>query len=712
MSDDIPIVIPAFLVSTGIVFYTGIQAIVVGSLGRRVPLYLTFAAVCLCAAGFLGTTTLYYTAASVATAAAALRWQGAFILLLLPAFFVYVGLYTGQARIKPWLAALALVCAGLLILNFTSPYGLRFSTLEATAPLSLPWGEQLANYSGTFSPWNGFMRVLVFVIFGWAIWRTAILFQRGQRRRATFFAAYLVLQFAATIWGALIDMGLVHSFYVTGFAFLGLVLLMSVCMGIDLRDQTANLEMLTAKLRMEIDERRKAETQIRWMANRDDLTGLANRASLHQHLTEVLDQATRSEQYNAMLLIDLDHFKTINDALGHNVGDEALREVARRLTNTVADYASLDIFLVRLGGDEFVIVISGISRDKEEATTVSRELAERVIENMLRPLVVGERILNVGASIGVALFAGEGTTESDILRHADMALYRAKNSGRNTIQFYEPPMQAAADERHALEKGIRAALDNGELELHFQPQVDGMGRMIGAETLLRWHHSERGDIPPATFIPVAEETGLIHSIGAWALNQACERLRAWLRAGIPFTGHLSINVSQWQLVRPDYVQQLSDVLAKCDMEPGRLILEVTESSLLYSPEETIEKLGALRAMGLKIALDDFGTGYSSLAHLKDLPLDLIKIDKAFVNELTRASEHPLVESIIAIGRNMKLNIIAEGVETEIQRYILVQMGCNGFQGHLIRQPLPEKDFVAWMTENHAASNAPVLQQRQ
>lgn len=704
MSSDTHIIIPALLISAGITLYTGIQTIIVGSVGRRVPLYLAFAAACFCAALYLFTTYLYYTAASMSAGAAALQWQTAAAIIFFPTLFVFIALYTGQERYKPWLSLLAAVCAGLIVINFTSPYSLRFASLEAVAPLTLPWGEQLTNFSGTFSIWNGIIRILAMAIFAWALWRTITLFKRGERRGAIFLATYLLLQATTTIWGWLIDLSLIQSLYTSGFAFLGLVLLMSICMGLDLRTHNTALEIATLKLHTEIDERQKAESQIRLMASRDDLTGLANRISLHQHLSGALSQAAVSTEHHVMLMIDLDHFKTINEALGHDVGDEVLREVARRLKQIAAEHS----FVARLGGDEFVMVIPIRARDRQEASTMAHQLAGRVTENLSRTLYVGERIFNVGVSIGAVLFPDDGITESDILRRADMALHRAKNRGRNTIQFYEPQMQAAADKQHALEKGIRAAVDNGELELYFQPQVDAAGKLIGAEALLRWHHPELGDIPPTTFIPVAEETGLIHSIGGWVLLKACDRLKAWLQNKIAFTGQLSINVSQWQLVRPDYVEQLGNALNQCSTNPNRLTLEITESSLLYSPEETIEKLKALRAQGLEIALDDFGTGYSSLAHLKNLPLDLLKIDKTFVSELTKSSDHPLAESIVAIGRNMGLNIIAEGVESEMQREILIKIGCNGFQGNLICPPLPEGDFLSWISQQSASPNSPVL----
>jgi len=314
---------------------------------------------------------------------------------------------------------------------------------------------------------------------------------------------------------------------------------------------------------------------------------------------------------------------------------------------------------------------------------------------------VGERILNVGASIGVVLFPGQhGESELDVLRHAEIALYHAKSMGRGNVQFFLPSLQAMAETRLRLEEGLRRAIANEELALHFQPQIDAAGQMVGAEALVRWNHPERGQVPPDEFVPVAEASGLIHPLGTWVLERACERFAAWLREGAPFIGHLSINVSPWQFAREDFVQQVTRVLEKFQLPPGRLMLEVTESVLLYDREGTIHKLHALRALGIGVALDDFGTGYSSLAYLKDLPLDILKIDQAFVHELDGASDHPLVETIVAIGRHMRLGVIAEGVETKLQRDILVRLGCESFQGYLFAKPLAEADFLKWLGARH------------
>ncbi len=447
------------------------------------------------------------------------------------------------------------------------------------------------------------------------------------------------------------------------------------------------LEIFAARAGAEL-QRLRAEAHIRRIAYQDYLTGLASRARLHERLSETLRRARLASAGGALLLIDLDHFKTINDALGHDVGDEVLRAVARRLTEAVADRA----FVACFGGDEFVALMdTGIPHTPETEKAV-RQLAQKILDKLSSPIFVGERAFTIGASIGVALFPENGETELDVVRHADMALYRAKSLGRGIIQPYLPSLQAVATNRLRIEEGLRRAIANDELELYYQPLVDAAGRMIGAEALLRWHHPDLGDIPPVSFIPVAEETGLIHAIGSWVFEQACAQLTAWSRSGAPFTGHLSINVCPWQFARPDFVGQVGRTLHDHQIDPRCLMLELTESALLYDLDEAVGKLKALRAPGLRVALDDFGTGYSSLAYLRDLPLDLIKIDQTFISELTETSEHPLVESMIAIGRHMKLRVIAEGVETSAQRDILARMGCDGFQGFLFCRPLPHQEF--------------------
>lgn len=477
---------------------------------------------------------------------------------------------------------------------------------------------------------------------------------------------------------------------------IGLIVVLDTRPMADIREVQPILEIFAARASAEI-QRIRAEAHIRHMAYQDYLTGLANRALLHERLTEMLERGRLSSRFGAMLLIDLDHFKTINDALSHDVGDEVLRAVARRLAEAVGDHS----LLARLGGDEFVALIPPDFENREDAARKARNVAEHVLRELSSPLAMGERILNVGASIGAVLLPDHHEeSELDILRHAEIALYHAKSLGRGNVQFFLPSLQAMAETRLRLEEGLRRAIANQELALYFQPQLDVAGRMFGAEVLLRWNHPERGAVSPAEFVPVAEESGLIHPIGTWVLEQACDKFAAWLRQGMPFSGHLSINVSPWQFAREDFVRQVTRVLEGCRLPAERLMLELTESALLYDLAETIQKLHALRALGLSVALDDFGTGYSSLAYLKDLPLDVLKIDKAFVHELDGATDHPLVETMIAIGRHMRLGVIAEGVETTMQRDILVKLGCENFQGYLYAKPLCEADFVQWLAHQH------------
>ncbi len=456
------------------------------------------------------------------------------------------------------------------------------------------------------------------------------------------------------------------------------------------------LEIFSARAGSEL-ERIHATKHIRQLAYSDFLTGLANRASLHEHLIDILNNINKPKSKGAMLLIDLDHFKIINDALSHDVGDDVLRLVGKRLR----EIAGPEAYLARIGGDEFVAVISYKEDQFNPIPNIRKSaytLANQIVSGLSKPLHLNDRIINIGASVGLVLFPEQGDNEQDIMRRADMALYRAKNMGRGNVQAFEPALQKTADERLLLERGLRHAIENNQLYLNYQPQTQASGQFIGAEALLRWHHPELGQVSPARFIPIAEETGLIHKISEWVLDNACRQIQAWNKNHTLSKGHMSINISAWQFSNAQFLDSLRSILKKYSIDSTKIILELTETALLLDIQETIDKLKVLRKAGFKIALDDFGTGYSSLAYLKDMEVDILKIDRIFVNELTKKTEHPLVETIVTMGQHMNLNIIAEGVETKEQLDILIKFGCKEFQGYYFSRPLTAKKLEAWTRE--------------
>jgi diguanylate cyclase (GGDEF)-like protein len=397
-----------------------------------------------------------------------------------------------------------------------------------------------------------------------------------------------------------------------------------------------------------------------------------------------------------MLLIDLDHFKTINDALSHDVGDHVLKLVGQRLQ----DISEGGTYLARIGGDEFVAIVnSKQGNTSREFENHVRDFAGKIVSELGQPFYLDKRILNIGASIGVVLCPQQGDNELDVMRRADMALYLAKNSGRGNVQFFEPALQEIADERLHIERWLRFAVEKNELKIHYQPQLNIRDEVVGAEALLRWSHPELGYLSPDRFISIAEEAGLIHSIGAWAFNEVCRQLKEWRQSKLPFDSYIAVNVSAWQFANPDFVSSVVESMTKHQIKPNQIVIELTESALLYDFQESIEKLDRLRKSGIRVALDDFGTGYSSLAYLKDMAMDILKIDKAFIHELTVNSDHPLVETIIAMGQHMDLDVVAEGVETNEQRAVLAGLGCETFQGYLFAEPMSDVGFAAWL-ENH------------
>jgi diguanylate cyclase (GGDEF)-like protein/PAS domain S-box-containing protein len=438
----------------------------------------------------------------------------------------------------------------------------------------------------------------------------------------------------------------------------------------------------------DVSNNKLAEEKIRNLALFDPLTGLPNRLLLAERLEQALVTGSRSLQRRALLFVDLDNFKTLNDSLGHHVGDLFLQESSRRITGCIrkGDTAA------RLGGDEFVVMLEGLSEVLELAVAQARMVGEKILTAIGQPYRLEDRDWRITSSIGITMFKEDNGGAAEILKQADLAMYQAKSQGRNTIRFFSPVLQAAVNARASLESELRSAIGAGQLELHYQPQGDH-GRFIGSEALVRWRHPERGLLPPATFIPLAEETGLILPLGDWVLKTACEQIAAWSRNEAAASLSVAVNISARQLRQPHFVKDVLAALNRAEANPRNLQLELTESMLLDDIDDTVAKIKELRNHGVRFSLDDFGTGYSSLSYLKRLPLDQLKIDRSFVHDiLTDCISAAIAQSVISLGRAINLPVIAEGVETEKQREFLLCLGCQLFQGYLFSRPLPLEEF--------------------
>ena len=437
--------------------------------------------------------------------------------------------------------------------------------------------------------------------------------------------------------------------------------------------------------------RKAAEDEIWRLAFYDPLTRLPNRRLLIDRLQHALAASPRSKRHGALLFIDLDNFKTINDTLGHDAGDLLLRQAAERLSSCVR----VGDTVARQGGDEFVIMLMDLSMAEEEAAVQTKIIGEKILAVLNRPYQFPGHLYHNTASIGATLFDGHIASADEVLRRADLAMYHAKAAGRTALRFFEPGMQAFVTLRAELETAIRQGLEHGQFVLYYQAQIDDAGCVSGAEVLLRWQHPLRGLVSPVEFIPVAEETGLILPLGRWVLATACAQLVAWSSRPATADLNLAVNVSARQFRQPDFVTQVVQLLDRTGANPRKLKLELTESMLVDNVEEIIAKMSVLRALGVVIALDDFGIGYSSLSYLKRLPLDQLKIDRSFVRDvLTEPTNAAIVLTIVALAQSLGLSVIAEGVETEPQREFLASHGCGAYQGYLHSRPLPLEQFEA------------------
>lgn len=449
---------------------------------------------------------------------------------------------------------------------------------------------------------------------------------------------------------------------------------------------------------IDISQRKSAEDEIRHLAFYDPLTRLPNRRLLLDRLRQAVIASARSDAAVALLFIDLDNFKTLNDTMGHDKGDLLLESVARRLTACVREEDTV----ARLGGDEFVLMVEGLSRQGGDAADHARVVAQKVLDALAEVHDLDGLRYACTASIGVSLSGPESDSVDELLKRADLAMYQAKAAGRNTLRFFDPHMQATVMAHAALEADLRAGLQSSQLVLYYQPQVDAAHRITGAEALVRWQHPRRGLVSPAEFIPLAEETGLILALGHRVLEVACQQLVAWAQE--PATEHLTmaVNVSARQFHQADFVDQVLAVLARTGARPQRLKLELTESLLVSNFEEVITKMQALRGHGVSFSLDDFGTGYSSLAYLKRMPLEQLKIDQSFVRDvLTDINDAVIAKTIITLAQSLGLGVIAEGVETQAQREFLGQAGCHAYQGYYFSRPLPIDVFARLLQQQDA-----------
>lgn len=435
-----------------------------------------------------------------------------------------------------------------------------------------------------------------------------------------------------------------------------------------------------------------AESKLNQLAYYDSLTGLANRSLLLQKLSDAIETAQNSHSTGVLFYLDLDRFKTINDSLGHTIGDQLIKAVALRMEAwTKNDYLS-----ARIGGDEFAVLIPYLSPAKAE------EVAKQLLTLISNPYAVDDHQFYCTVSIGISVFPSVGSCNIDVLRQADTALYRAKASGRNKFMFYEPEMQAQAESFLEIEKGLHEALNQRQLELFYQPQVDEQHNIIGVEALIRWNHPKRGLLPPGVFMPIAEETGQILPIGNWIIEQACYQYAQWKKQGIlpPHFRRLAINISPLQFAQESFIEQVNHALRQAGITGEPIELEITESLLLENVESAIEKMAKLKESQISISIDDFGTGYSSLRYLKHLAVDVLKIDRSFVNQLhLDDNDQAIVDTILAIARKLNLEVIAEGVEDTSELAALKKLGCNQFQGYLFDKPLRAEEIAQRFVSN-------------
>ncbi len=684
--------IPLLWLATGICLFAGIHFLQAGRAQVNAQMFRAFGVTSLAVAAYIGAGALMQTPAATASAEWIERLHVSAACLVWPIAFWFISLYSRLRAWRGWVIASAVVFGSLLIFNNTGTHSLLMANVEFMEPMVLPWGERVAQVTGTSAPWAPAFYLATLVAFCWGFWRCVALWRMGERRRARPLAIYLVLQLIASGYS---EYYTVHPQPTLGWdalPFLALVLLLSRALSLELRSYAAALDTSNTALREEIGLRSQADAELRLMAYTDTVSGLPNRHALADWLAATL--TAKPPRQGALVVVDPQRFAIINHALGHRTGDLVIREIGKRLSHAVGK----DGLVARLSGDEFAVAVLTQASAPDAALAQATPIAETLRKKLAEPFQIGANTLSVATHMGLAAFQHAHGDGDELLRQAYAALHEARKTLHHGPLVFVQSMQTQAERRLRLEFDLRAGIENGQMHLVYQPQVNHDGKLVGAEALLRWNHPIYGAVAPQEFIGIAEDSGHMPALGRHVLHMACSML-AGLRVHDPF--RLSVNISPWQLFLADFMETVHTAIRETGADPRRLTFEITETAFIHDIPDAVAKLRALAELGIRVSIDDFGTGYASIALLKTFPVDELKIDQTFVRDMTIESPDRFVTAMIALGNAMGLQVVAEGVEREDQRAALAQMGCHVFQGYLFSRPIP----AATLAERVAAAEA-------
>jgi len=672
---------PAQWVAVGICLYAGVHFVQGnGGTRRSESMYFAFGVLCLWVSVYLALTALTQAQIAVDSAALVERLRSAAGCLIYPLAFWFLAQYTHMPRWRPWAVFIAAVFLALGVIGVLRPYGLLYDDMRMVRPLVLPWGERIAQFEGRTSRLTWVYFAATALLFVWAFWRCLDLWRARESARARSLAIYLLVQIAAVVYAQIGTLMHARGPDLEALPFLVLVLLVSRVLSREWLQRSDDLAASVQALALESDVREQAQDALRHVAYHDGVTGLSNRNGLLEQLADLQAETRGTAIAGTLLLLGLDGFRPINDALGHGVGDALLREIAQRIG--VLHHGARCI--ARLDGAEFALLltVSGVTPEQHAASALQR--ARELRQAMEQPLRFDAHELVVAANVGAVQVTAAGEVRT-LLRQASIALGRARDADRGDVLLFCAEMQSRAERRLRLEHDLRGALAQRRMDLVFQPQVDASGHLVGAEALMRWQHPALGAINPTEFIPLAEESGLIHALGMAALEGSCTVLRDWPAAAPRL--RIAVNVSPWQMLRPDFVESVAAIQLEFRVPPGALMLEITESVFIRDAAAAAATVRRLHQLGVGVAIDDFGTGYASLASLRNLPVEEVKIDQAFVREMRVDVPDRFIGAMIDLAHALQMYVVAEGVENEAQRCVLKELCCDAFQGYAIGMPM-------------------------